>query len=491
MYHIFNIVCCLVCLAFFSSCGKSDKIVYDAATMEDLKGHTVAAMTGSMQEILLSSHYPEVVIKEVNLPVDAITMVRSHQADYMLVDNISFLNVDLAADGLQYNFEDTTLGGAAGLAFPKDSVALAQQFNDFLARAKAEGLYDEMVERWSSKCLDTVQMPQIAIPHGAPVEVAVCQSDMPMSYIAFGDWAGFEIEMLQRFGLTIGRPMHFSGYDFSAIIASLTSGKAAIGAAFMNITPERQQKVLFSDPFWYSKTVCVSRISNASSHKSFATWVRDGIQNNLIQENRWKLLLMGLQETLIISFWALLLGTFLGGIVCFLRMCRSKLCNGFARVYVDIMRGVPILVFLMIMFYVVFAKAGISATLVAILAFAFNLAAYVSEIFRSAVMSVDKGQWEAGWALGFSRVKTFLFIIAPQAIRHALPVYKGEAVSLIKNTSIVGYIAIQDLTKMSDVIRSRTFDAFFPLIVVTLIYFLMAWLLGIALDALFKERRKQ
>ena len=119
-----------------------------------------------------------------------------------------------------------------------------------------------------------------------------------------------------------------------------------------------------------------------------------------------------------------------------------------------------------------------SATMVAVSAFALNFAAYVSEMFRSAISSVGNGQREAGLAIGFTPWQTFVYIIAPQAVRNVLPVYKGEAISLVKNTSIVGYIAINDLTRASDMIRNRTFDAFFPLLVVTVLYFLLAWLIG-------------
>jgi len=121
---------------------------------------------------------------------------------------------------------------------------------------------------------------------------------------------------------------------------------------------------------------------------------------------------------------------------------------------------------------------------IAIITFALNMGAYSSEMFRTAIQSVDKGQTEAGIALGFTKIQTFIYVVFPQALKRVIPVYKGEVISLLKMTSIVGYVAVVDLTKASDIIRSRTFDAFFPLIVVAVIYFLLAWLLGIALDKL-------
>jgi polar amino acid transport system substrate-binding protein len=155
-----------------------------------------------------------------------------------------------------------------------------------------------------------------------------------------------------------------------------------------------------------------------------------------------------------------------------------------ARVYINIIRGMPVLVLLMLIFYVVFASVNISPVLVAIIAFGMNFAAYVSEIFRSGIEGVGKGQIEAGIAMGFTRVKTFVFIVLPQTVQRILPVYKGEFISLVKMTSIVGYIAVQDLTKASDIIRSRTFDAFFPLVMVAILYFVIAWVLMLSLEYL-------
>ena len=174
----------------------------------------------------------------------------------------------------------------------------------------------------------------------------------------------------------------------------------------------------------------------------------------------------------------------LGALVCFMRMSTRTALNLPARIYINILRGTPVLILLMLIFYVVFASVDINPVLVAIIAFGMNFGAYVSEIFRSGIEGVDKGQTEAGIAMGFTKLKTFVFIILPQTIQRILPVYKGEFISLVKMTSIVGYIAVQDLTKASDIIRARTFDAFFPLIMVAILYFLIAWILMLSLEYL-------
>jgi polar amino acid transport system substrate-binding protein len=204
--------------------------------------------------------------------------------------------------------------------------------------------------------------------------------------------------------------------------------------------------------------------------------------SNIIQENRYLLLLDGLKTTVIISVCATLFGTILGALVCFMRMSPSRVLSGIAKVYISILRGTPVLVFLMLMFYVVFASVDINPVIVSVIAFGMNFGAYVAEIYRAGINSIDKGQAEAGIAMGFTKVNTFLFIILPQTIQRILPVYKGEFISLVKMTSVVGYIAVQDLTKASDIIRSRTFDAFFPLVMVAILYFFISWFLMLVLE---------
>ena len=222
------------------------------------------------------------------------------------------------------------------------------------------------------------------------------------------------------------------------------------------------------------------------------TWwtsLTESFFNNLIAEDRYKMILDGLQVTLIITLCAAVLGTLLGGLVCWMRMSRRQWLRQTARVYIDLMRGMPVLVLLMLMYYVVMAPIDATGVAVAVVTFAMNTAAYISEMLRTTIQSIDRGQTEAGLALGFTPRQTFFKIVLPQVVRAVMPVYQGEIVSLLKGTSIVGYIAVADMTRASDLIRSRTFDAFFPLIVTAIIYFLIAWLIGVLLTSLMQRQR--
>jgi polar amino acid transport system substrate-binding protein len=164
----------------------------------------------------------------------------------------------------------------------------------------------------------------------------------------------------------------------------------------------------------------------------------------------------------------------LGFGVCGLRMNKNPVLGAVGSLYVNILRGTPIVVLLMITFYIIFARSNISGTAVAIVAFGANGAAFIGEIIRSAILTIDKGQIEAARSMGFSKTGAFFTVTFPQAVRVAFPVYMSEFVSLFKMTSVVGYIAIVDLTKAGDIIRSRTYDAFFPLIMVALVYLITA-----------------
>ena len=215
----------------------------------------------------------------------------------------------------------------------------------------------------------------------------------------------------------------------------------------------------------------------------------DSFYNNLIAEDRYRMILDGLQVTLVITLFAALLGTLLGGLVCWMRMNRRPWLQKVAQVYIDIMRGTPVLVVLLLMYYVIMAPVNATGVMVAIVTFGLNTAAYIGEMLRTAIQGIDRGQTEAGLALGFTKRQTFFQIVLPQVVRSVMPVYQGEIISLLKGTSIVGYIAVTDMTRASDLIRSRTFDAFFPLLVTAVIYFFMAWLIGRLLTALVKRER--
>ena len=195
---------------------------------------------------------------------------------------------------------------------------------------------------------------------------------------------------------------------------------------------------------------------------------------NFIKDDRWQYFTNGLEVTLIIAFFAALLGIVIGLVVGVIRSTHEKthklkFLNFLCSIYLTVIRGTPVVVQLMIIYYIILANAR-NKVPVAILAFGINSGAYVAEIFRSGIMSIDNGQMEAGRSLGFNYIQTMWYVVMPQAFKNVLPALCNEFIALLKETSVSGYIALQDLTKAGDIVRSRTFDPFFPLLTVAAIY---------------------
>ena len=208
----------------------------------------------------------------------------------------------------------------------------------------------------------------------------------------------------------------------------------------------------------------------------------DRFYTNFISENRWKYIADGFVVTVEVTFFAVLIGIILGFLIAVIRSTHDKtgklkIPDLICKVYLTVIRGTPSVLQLLIIYFVVFGSVNISKVLVAIIAFGINSGAYVAEVIRSGIMSVDKGQTEAGRSLGFTYAQTMIYIILPQALKNVLPALGNEVIVLLKETSICGYIALQDLTKGGDIIRSRTYDAFMPLIAVAFIYLIMVMLL--------------
>lgn len=488
-YFVFFAFLCLLVASCSQKQADEERVI--PTKMEDLYGKKISVTTGGIYEILLSQdpHFDKLV--KVNSTAECLAAVTNGVAEYEVEDDVVLLGVDIAERGVDVAFYSDFMKGDYGVAFRKGGqkdIDLWTSFNAYLDTIKANGTFDAMRERWLKSDADASSMPDYpVITGGDPVRVGIVPA-FPFTFVSHGRWVGLEPDIMLCYGQFAGRPIEFHVFDFGALSAALMTGKIDAIMACMTITEERQKTLNFSSPYHSTRTVCLyKKAAVGKDSKSFFERCKDSFESNLIAEKRWKLILQGLWETVVISFFAILFGTVIGGLLCWMRMSRRKILVGTSKFIVELMRGIPLLVFLMIMFYVVFASSGVTARWVAIIAFALNFGAYVSEMFRTSIEGVDKGQTEGGLAMGFTPVKTFTNFVLPQALAKVQPIYKGEAVSLVKNTSIVGYIAIQDLTKVSDIIRSRTFDAFFTLIVISIIYFLLAWLIGKLLDRLIKK----
>ncbi len=458
---------------------------------DDLADKKIGVYEGTVHDAFVAKKYPKASILRYKSTADMMLSVRDGKID------AAFYDLNTARIMIKQNqdlgiLSDNILSMPLGIGFSKKNSALSNEFNAFLKAIKANGSYETIRKRWLIDDSETAKMPSFKNnSSGKLIRAGVAVADLPYVAVVNGEYVGVDIELIKTFAAQQGYRLEIITMEFPSLIAALASGKVDLIADGIAISEERKKKIDFSESYTEFKTAVVVLKKNMAGYKeeltaeentSFFVKISESFNNNIIREKRYLLIIDGLLITILISIFSAIFGTIFGGVICFMRMSKKKYLSVTASFYISLLRGTPVLVLLMIIYYIVFASVNINPVLVAILAFGLNFAAYVSEMFRTSIESIDRGQKEAGIAGGFTKIQTFIHIIMPQAMRHVLPVYKGEFISLVKMTSIVGYIAVQDLTKAGDIIRSRTFDAFFPLIMAAVIYLLIAWLLTLALD---------
>ena len=492
----------LLTILMISCAGTDSKEGIKYQYMEDLTSARLGALMGSAEESFFEKRFPNQPVDRFETLTDLVQALKQNKVDAIGMDGYCtpYLNFILGGGLVALDDSMGTMGLCA--AFPKgEQTDLREQFNQFLMELKQSGEHAKLVDKWINHS-ETAKMPALTLPKkGKIIKVATCPTLPPTSFQQDNLPAGLDMELLQLFACYVNRPIKLENLNFSSLVTSLCTQKVDMVMSSLIKTEERAKMVDFSDSYMDFNLEVLVRAQDKigyqadgsqsapavkrgflASIKHWAYGLKESFENNLIKEKRYEMVLKGLKITLIISFFSAFFGTLLGAFVCFLRMRKSTFLRSIATVYINVMRGMPVLVLLLIMFYVVFNKSDIDPVTVSVITFSMNFGAYTSEMFRTSIEGIDRGQTEAGIALGFSKFRTFTLIVLPQAFKQVLPVYKGEMISMVKMTSIVGYIAVEDLTKVSDIIRSRTFDALFPLIMVAILYFILAWLFAVVLD---------
>jgi len=463
-----------------------------AVRWQDYNGRPLGVLVGPLMEDAAKEHFPDSEHLLFNSYTDLIAALLSGKIDGYLGDEPELKSTHAEQPEIDY-IHDRIAQYDYSFAFRKNderSAALCRELNDFLARSWADGTMQELDDIWFGvdEARKVVDMSGLTGENGT-IKVVTTSTDMPFSYIKDGGNVGYDIDLVVRFCRDRGYALELGDVDFAGRIPAIESGKYDF-TTDMNVTPERQEQVLFSDPTSYGGIVLAVRSADlaaggvgegdgaAAPGASFIDSVRESFNRTFIREDRYKLFLSGVGMTLLITLLTILFGTLLGFGLFMLCRNGNPAANLVTRFCLWLVQGMPMVVLLMILYYVIFGSVAIGGAAVAVIGFTLTFGAAVYGLLKMGVGAVDRGQYEAACALGYSNRRTFFKIILPQALPHVLPAYRGEIVGLIKATAIVGYIAVQDLTKMGDIVRSRTYEAFFPLIAVTVIYFVLEGLIG-------------
>lgn len=468
-------------MACASSCSR-DHSIRQLQSEADLNGLTISTSAGNYYDNKYSRQ-EGITILRVNSEADGILAVRQGLADVHVTDEVAFTPETRKQLGIKMAFRGEEAFDVA-FALRKGDRLLREQLDRFISESKADGSIDAIIAHWLEGA-PAPAMPQGAVSEAAtPIRYITGINMAPVCYMGEGgQWTGMDADIVKRFGAWCGRPVEIEFMNLGSALLALDSGQCDVVGACLYVTEEREKSVDFSQSYYQCHAGFFIVDEGAASPLS----LRERVKANLITEGRWKLIANGLWETVVITFFSILLGTLLGAGVCAMLRSRRKWLSRTAQLYGAFLQGIPTLVLLLVMFYIVLSDTGLSGTVIAVFTFALFFAWSSGSIFSSAISSVPKGQTEAGLSLGFTPLKTFTGIVFPQALQKALPLYRGECVSLLKNTSIVGYIAILDLTRASDLIRSRTFDALIPLLIITIAYFILAWIIRVLLNLFLKK----
>ena len=477
----------LLSILALCSCKSDNSEWNEPACKEDLAGLTITSVSGTFYELELARrHDIEKILFKTT--ADCLEALNRGMADVYLDDEDTFTYAEMKRQHLKIAFKgEMELPTAFG--FRKGS-ELRDQFNVFLDSLRRDGNLDRMREFWQNpEGVAFEKIPVVpAVEEGIPLRVGTSSMREPNSYVMNGCWVGYEVELAQRFAAFIGRPLSFTHFDIPSLIFGLQTGNLDIMMGSITITEERARSIDFSEPYEIKHPAyyVIDRQAEARSN-SFTNRIGDSVQQNLLLDKRWSYITKGLLKTVEITLLSILFGSLLGMILCAMSRSRRKWMKSFVSVYSLLMHGLPMLVLLLFMFYVVFSGTSINALFVAVVAFSMNFASSACGTFCSSIDAIPKGQTEAGLALGFTRLGTFINIVLPQAIQKGLSSFKGACIGLLKNSSVVGYIGVLDLTKASDMIRSRTFDAFIPLLIISIVYLILAWAIGMILDLAVKK----
>lgn len=451
------ILAILICLSV-AGCGKDDDSKPLAVeSVEDLAGTTIGVQIGTTGAIYAEDFVAENPGTEViryNKGADAVQALKQQKIDAVLIDEqpaLAFVekNNELTIADEEFAMEEYAIGIA------KENTELLYQINDALEAIKVNGTMDEIVANYigDEKGEHPYESPEGLTLGNGTLTMATNVVFPPYEYYEDKTAVGIDIDMMQAIADYLNMDLVVSDMEFDSVIMAVQSGKADVAAAGLTVTEDRLKNISFSESYTTAKQVIIYNNGEKAEKMSLA----DKIYQTFIEKNRWQYIPKGLANTLLIT----------------------------------VFRGTPMVVQLLIMYYVVFAETAVNPLIAAVIAFGLNSGAYLSEAIRSGIMAIEIGQFEAGRSMGFNYHETVRYIIMPQAIKVSLPAIFNEYIALLKESSIVGYIGLMDLTKAGDIIRSNTYEALVPLVSVALVYLVLVMIMTSFVSRLERRLKRE
>ena len=470
-----SLIIFLVAAVFLASAFSAREKI---ETIEDLNGSNIGVQTAVLYEDLIKDRVPDSTFQYYTMPNDMIYALTSGKVDAYLIEEVSF-GVQKANHPELECLEEPAgyINATCIIGNNSRQDRILKEINQFIKDSTESGLMDELYDYWIADFdpeTDTCDITGFTGENGT-LSVAVEGGYEPFSFVSNGHLAGYDVDFVCRFCRAYGYTPEFFEVPFEAIAPGVETGKYDLGMNIV-VSEERNETGTLSDVY-YTTPIRLVILGEDTSEIGFFQSLKNSFYKTFIRESRWKLFVQGAGVTILITLASIVFGTILGFAVFMLCRHENKIANGITNFFMWLIHGMPTVLLLMILYHIVFGSSRLSGLWVSVVGFTLMFAIAMIEMLRVGYKAVGRGQCEASTALGYSDSQSFFRILLPQAAQHFLPLYRNEVVTLIKETSVVGYIAVLDLTKISDLVRSRTYEAFFPLILTAIIYFVIAALM--------------
>ena len=480
-----SLIIFLVAAVFLASAFSAREKI---ETIEDLNGSNIGVQTAVLYEDLIRDRVPDSTFQYYTMPNDMIYALTSGKVDAYLIEEVSF-GVQKANHPELECLEEPAgyINATCIIGNNSRQDRILKEINQFIKDSTESGLMDELYDYWIADFdpeTDTCDITGFTGENGT-LSVAVEGGYEPFSFVSNGHLAGYDVDFVCRFCRAYGYTPVFYEVPFEAIAPGVETGKYDLGMNIV-VSEERNETGTLSDVY-YTTPIRLVILGEDTSEIGFFQSLKNSFYKTFIRESRWKLFVQGAGVTILITLASIVFGTILGFAVFMLCRHENKIANGITNFFMWLILGMPTVLLLMILYYIISGSSRLSGLWVPVVGFTLMFAIAMIEMLRVGYKAVGRGQFEASTALGYSDSQSFFRILLPQAAQHFLPLYRNEVVTLIKETSVVGYIAVLDLTKISDLVRSRTYEAFFPLILTAIIYFVIAAIMTKAVKIIEKR----
>lgn len=475
----------LIILTLITACGGAGKQIN---SLDDLKTARIATWPFSAYAFLAQENFPDAQMFTFDTLGDLLQNLRDNKIDAFVIGKAI---IDAAKrDGVDTNYLPQSLGDVPlAYIFTKNERGrkLCSQMNEFLAKLEAGGELDALrnnrIHGYTGEQTFT-KSPSTGA--SGTLKIGTTADDTPFIYVSNQQIVGYEVELFDKFCAAYGYDYEFQIEAFPTMLADVTTGRVDVGINAIEKIPEREKDLLFANPHYIDQAIVVVDAASASDGNFFAA-LTDRLKATLFDAGRWKMILDGTGRTIAITLASILFGTVLGFATYLLYREGNRRLNKIIDALYRTLQGVPVLVLLMFFYYVIFGSVEVPASVVAVVVFSIVLSVSVFVMLKSGAESISRGQTEAALSLGFSERRAFVKFILPQVVRNNFKQYQLALNVTLLETTLVGYISVQDLTKMTDLIRARTYDAFVPLIVAAVIYLLLSKLLLFVTDCIARR----